>query len=79
VNNTLTILVFGQLTDIIGGSKTVMEPVENTDLLVEQLQQQFPLLKEARYVITVDRKIVRQNTMIGEGSEIALLPPFSGG
>jgi len=79
VSNTITILFFGQLQDITGSNRAQVSMASNTDLLREQLIAQFPLLEETTYVMTVDRKIVRQNTPVDERSEIALLPPFSGG
>jgi molybdopterin synthase sulfur carrier subunit len=80
VNRTVTILFFGQLTDITGSSATeILLQGNDTDALREELINRFPMLKQSTFVMTVDRKIIRQNTPIGEGSEIALLPPFSGG
>ena len=79
MNKTLTIFFFGQLTDITGSSKVNNIEANDTDELCERLLEQFPLLKQATYVIAVDRKIIRQNTSLEDVNEIAFLPPFSGG
>jgi molybdopterin synthase sulfur carrier subunit len=39
----------------------------------------YPSIKDAKFVISVDKKITVENTAIDTTSEIALLPPFSGG
>jgi sulfur-carrier protein len=79
VNKTLTIHFFGQLTDLTGSSRVSIANAKDTDELCAQVVGQFPLLKDATYVVAVDRKIVRQNTPLDNVGEIAFLPPFSGG
>jgi molybdopterin converting factor small subunit len=32
-----------------------------------------------KYIIAVDKKVIQENTVISETSNVALLPPFSGG
>jgi molybdopterin synthase sulfur carrier subunit len=39
----------------------------------------YPSLADAKYLIAVDKQTVTGNTILKEGSMIALLPPFSGG
>ncbi|WP_134090455.1 MoaD/ThiS family protein [Olivibacter sp. XZL3] len=75
----LRVLFFGQLTDITGCTQLELGTVGDTDSLENVLRTQYPSLAQAKYVITVDRKIVRTKTKIAAGMEIALLPPFSGG
>jgi molybdopterin converting factor small subunit len=47
--------------------------------LREQLENQFPGLRGMTYQIAVDKKIAATDTPIPPQSEVALLPPFSGG
>lgn len=75
----LRVLFFGQLTDITGCTQKEVGAVADTDSLTNVLQTQYPSLTQVDYVMTVDRKIIRTNTKIAAGMEIALLPPFSGG
>lgn len=75
----MTIKVFGQLNDIIGGNSFEINNVADTNELVNNLQSKYPALKNAKYTIAVNRNIIQSNTMLQQDAEIALLPPFSGG
>ncbi len=75
----INIMVFGQLEDITGASVISVEKISDTALLLDKLYTQFPLLKEKKFLIAVNQKIITEKTEIGEQSTIALLPPFSGG
>ena len=75
----VNILIFGQLTDITGTSVVSINHVADTDLLLNKLYTQYPLLKEKKFLIAVDNQIIHKKTEIGEQVQIALLPPFSGG
>lgn len=57
----------------------VFTDVADTDQLNDILHATYPLLRQIKYVITVDRKIIRENVALVENTEVALLPPFSGG
>jgi molybdopterin converting factor small subunit len=73
------IILFGQLKDIAGSSQVTIAGTANTDGLKKALTLKYPELAKAKYVIAVNRKIVLGNIDLDEKSEIALLPPFSGG
>jgi molybdopterin synthase sulfur carrier subunit len=75
----LTIQVFGQLTDIIGAASCAVERVDDTESLKTLLFAKYPLLKQKKFMVAVNNRIVKENTPIGEVASIALLPPFSGG
>jgi molybdopterin converting factor small subunit len=73
------VIVFGQLTDILGHSPVTMEDVADTSTLIQQLNQRYPALVNAPYIIAVDKKIVSENTPLTGNNIVALLPPFAGG
>ncbi len=73
------VIVFGQLTDILGTSPVNVEGVADTSELVAQLNQRYPALTNAPYIIAVDKQIVNGNTALAENNTVALLPPFAGG
>jgi len=75
----LNIMVFGQLEDITGSSVITVDNVSDTEMLLQKLYTQYPSLKEKKFLIAVDKKIINGKTEIGEKTDIALLPPFSGG
>jgi len=75
----MNITFFGPLTDITGATRVVLEGIPDTDSLRRQLEEKFPGLQDRKFVISVDNKVVRDNAPLQGSSEVALLPPFSGG
>ncbi len=75
----IKILVFGGLVDIVGEHSFYIKDVSDTNTLLDTLNEKFPLLRDRKFVVSVDKKITTENTEIHPASEIALLPPFSGG
>ena len=74
----IQVLFFGQLTEIAGNAAEV--PVAGTLRGLElELWKQFPLLKEKKYALSVNQKMVAGDISLAEGDVVALLPPFSGG
>ena len=75
----ITLVLFGQLVDITGTTHFSVEGITDTNALMQYLHQQYPALATTKYAIAVDKKIVRENTALHNGTTVALLPPFSGG
>jgi molybdopterin synthase sulfur carrier subunit len=75
----ISILPFGKLADILSTQEWEMAGVTTAGEVRLQLETKFPALKGMRYLIAVDKKIVKDDSLLGEGSVVALLPPFSGG
>lgn len=75
----IKIILFGQLSDIAGSDSLVLNGVADTNRLQELLKQQYPALAASKYIIAVDKMVIRENTPLHENNIIALLPPFSGG
>ena len=75
---SLKIIFFGRLADIAGES-IVLQDVADTDGLVKALHKNYPQLADTKYAIAVDKKVISENTILQKTSEVALLPPFSGG
>lgn len=75
----INLIIFGRLTDITGKSTLTLTDISDTNALVKQLNELYPLLANNKYVMAVDRKIVSGNTILKENSTVALMPPFSGG
>jgi sulfur-carrier protein len=74
----VNILFFGQLTDITG-SQLVLQEIRDTDALKAELNKRYPALVNSKFIITVDKKNIVENTILNDNSTVALLPPFSGG
>ncbi len=75
----IRIFLFGQLCDIAGSDSLRLKDVKDTDELQAKLIRLYPRLASSKYIIAVDKKMIRGNTPIRENNDIALLPPFSGG
>jgi len=78
-DSTINLLAFGIVAEKAGSSRLSISGVTDTEQLLEALFQQHPALRELRFAIAVNRKIVHANTPLQPDSEVALLPPFSGG
>ena len=76
---TIKVLTFGQVADIINQPSFDMNDVADTNSLKLLLEEKYHQLREVRYAIAVDKKIIDGNTAIHDKSVVALLPPFSGG
>ncbi len=74
----MDINIFGQLTDITGGN-IELNNIADTNHLIDELNKAYPKLITAKYIIAVDKKVIIDNTILNNQSNIALLPPFSGG
>jgi len=60
-------------------SLLTISDVSNTNELLSSLNSLYPQLKEMKFTISVNRRIVNNNEPLNADSEVALLPPFSGG
>ncbi|MCH5717673.1 MoaD/ThiS family protein [Niabella hibiscisoli] len=76
----IQVLFFGQLTEIAGNAVGVDVAATGTLRGLEQeLWTQFPLLKDRKYALSVNQKIIKEDISLADGDVIAFLPPFSGG
>ena len=75
---SVKIILFGKLADLAGGSVS-LDNVADTDGLIIALHKDYPALNNAKYVIAVDKQVIKENTVLNKNSMVALLPPFSGG
>ncbi|MBC7775456.1 MAG: MoaD/ThiS family protein [Phycisphaerae bacterium] len=75
----IKVLAFGKIADILPQQEWEMDGVVTTGMLRGQLEAKYPDLKGLRYLIAVDKKIANDDSPLEDRSEVALLPPFSGG
>ena len=75
---SVKIIFFGKLAEIAGNAVSVGN-VADTDSLVNVLHKDYPALAGSKYVIAVDKQVIKENTILNSNSTVALLPPFSGG
>jgi molybdopterin converting factor small subunit len=76
---TINVLTFGAVTEITGDKSFIMEGIESTEMLMQVLEEKFPLLKTVQYAIAVNKEVIQKQTALENGNTVAILPPFSGG
>ena len=75
----MEIILFGQLTDLAGSNRISINATLDTNELQKELNISYPAFANTKYAIAVDKKIISKTVPLNAESEIALLPPFSGG
>ena len=78
----IRLLAFGICRDIIGGSTGTVTVPENcsVSMLLAELKKQHPRLQELRSLaVAIDGAYATDATIISPTSEVALIPPVSGG
>ena len=75
---SLHVILFGRLADI-AGSSVFVNAVADTDSLINALEKEYPEFAKTKFVIAVDKQVIKENTVLNKKSMVALLPPFSGG
>lgn len=77
----MRILIFGKLGDVINASEIIIE-IENPTRIQSFktiLFEKYPALKVEKFAISVNQILAKDDTIIHNNDELALLPPFSGG
>lgn len=75
----ITVRLFGQLTDITGSDTITIEQVDTIDELKLKLHREFPAIGHAKYVIAINNETVHENVELSANSNVAIMPPYSGG
>jgi len=75
---SVKIILFGKLADIAGSAVSV-DNVADTDSLINALEKEYPEFTKTKFLIAVDKQVIKENTILNKKSTVALLPPFSGG
>lgn len=71
--------LFGQLADITGRTEIILHDIPDTDTLLKTLHKLYPALADTKYAVALNKKVIKENTTLTGNSNVALLPPFSGG
>jgi molybdopterin converting factor small subunit len=82
----VTIRLFGITKSLAGNQDSLSLALGNgrrVKDLVELLNAGYPLIGELihkkKVLVSVNQEIAHEETEIGDGDEVALLPPFAGG
>lgn len=79
MNETLHLKLFGMLQEKIGAEIELNELVSNVSELRAMLEKKYIYMNGINYLVAINKTIATDETMITNDSEIAILPPFSGG
>lgn len=71
--------LFGQLADITGRTEMTLHDIPDTETLINTLHEMYPLMANVKYAIALNKKVIKDKTILNGDNNIALLPPFSGG
>ena len=75
----ITVLFFGELTEVAGVNKIAVQNVEDTQSLTEWMVEKYPTLKNRTYRVAVNKEVISEKRNLKNGDEVALLPPYAGG
>lgn len=67
------------IAEKINTSEFFVESANDSEELLRMLYLKYPQLSEMKFTISINRKIIHDNQLLGEADEIGILPPFSGG
>ena len=79
MNETLHIKLFGMLGEKIGAEIELNESVSTVAQLRAVLEKKYIYMNGINYLVAINKTIATDETIITNDSEIAILPPFSGG
>lgn len=74
----INIIIFGQLRDVLG-EKLELDYAGDTAGLKAVLHEKYPAMREANYMVAVNKIIITENIRLSENCIVAILSPFSGG
>lgn len=75
----ISVRAFGMIAEKIGSGQIQLTGISTVEKLRDSLFEKFPDLKNMKFSIAINKQLVSGNVQIPADSEIALLPPFSGG
>lgn len=75
----ISVRAFGMIAEKIGSGQIQLTGISTVEELLDSLFEKFPDLKNMKFSIAINKQLVSENAPIPADSEIALLPPFSGG
>ena len=78
----IKVLAFGIAKEIFGGGslQTELSDVQTVSALKEQLEEQFPRLRQlSSYMVAVNNEYAQPAMVLKAGDEVAIIPPVSGG
>ena len=75
----ITLQFYGVLAEIAGTRQTHLKNHDSLEKVKDHVHRQYPEMRKHNFIYAVNNRIASGNQDIGNGSTVALMPPFSGG
>lgn len=76
---SIIIKAFGITSEILNADLISVSHLRTTRDIKGYLEATYPKLKGIKYQMAVNHTLIESDIDVEDGSEVALLPPFSGG
>lgn len=73
------VLFFGVLSEVTGTNWKHYREVSSISDLKFRIQDEFPEVVNYNFRISLNNEIIDNDTILKDGDEVALMPPFAGG
>ncbi|RZK70683.1 MAG: hypothetical protein EOO85_20790, partial [Pedobacter sp.] len=67
------------LTEIVDSGLIIDSELTDSDSVRKYLLKNHPEIADKKFIMAINKTIIRQNTDLTELDTVAILPPFSGG
>jgi molybdopterin synthase sulfur carrier subunit len=75
----INLLSFGSLTEIVESGMISDKDLIDSDTLKNYLLKNHPEIADKKFVMAINKTVIRENTNLTDLDTVAILPPFSGG
>jgi molybdopterin synthase sulfur carrier subunit len=75
----INVLFFGSLSDIIGKQRLEYENITDINELKTKINSEYHNFNKIKYLISVNKNLIKSNIDLNNNDEVAFLPPFAGG
>jgi molybdopterin synthase sulfur carrier subunit len=75
----INLLSFGSLTEIVNSGLIIDSELTDSDSVRNYLLKNHPEIADKKFIMAINKTIIRHNTDLTELDTVAILPPFSGG
>jgi sulfur-carrier protein len=73
------VLFYGVLEEVVRTDSMIIDEAKTTDELIKKIIKKYPDIQGYKYNISLNNRFVRNDMILNDGDEIALIPPYEGG
>jgi molybdopterin synthase sulfur carrier subunit len=75
----VNLLTFGNLSEFVSSGQISDISLQDSDSVKVYLNEKYPQLADKKYVMAINKVVIKENAILKEFDTVAILPPFSGG